>query len=417
MSGVERHDVLVIGAGHAGTQLAIALRQKKFAGSVTLVSDEPHLPYERPPLSKEYLSGTRAYERMLLRPEAFWQQSGVSLRLASAVVAVNPAERSVTLASGEALHYGTLVWAAGGHPRTLTCAGARLPGVHTLRGRSDVDALRQELPSVTRVAVIGGGYLGLEAAATLSKLGKQVTVVEALDRVLARVTCAPLSRFLEAEHRAHGVDVRLDTKVECVEEIAGRAGGIRVETGEVIPADLVLVAIGISPSVAPLLDAGARGGNGVFVNEYGNTSLPGVYAIGDCATHLSGYADHGPVRLESVQNASDMAMTVAKAIVGDPQPHRAIPWFWSNQYDLRLQMIGLSTDHDDRIFRGDVRNRSFSVIYRKAGRVIALDCVNAPGDFIQGRELVTRGVRAEPHELAETAIPLKSLVARLVEIY
>jgi 3-phenylpropionate/trans-cinnamate dioxygenase ferredoxin reductase subunit len=275
-----------------------------------------------------------------------------------------------------------------------------------------VDALRVELPSATRVAVIGGGYLGLEAAATLVKLGKHVIVIEALDRVLGRVTCEPLSRFLETDHRAHGVEIRLNTKVECVEQMGERAAAVRLDTNDVIPVDLVLVAIGITPAVAPLLAAGASGGNGVFVNEYGRTSLPDVYAIGDCATHLTGYAECGPVRLESVQNASDMAMTAAKAIMGAPEAHRAIPWFWSNQYDLRLQMVGLSGGHDDRTLRGDMRSRSFCVIYRKAGRVIALDCVNAPADFIQGRELVTKGVKADPRELAETAIALKSLVGR-----
>jgi 3-phenylpropionate/trans-cinnamate dioxygenase ferredoxin reductase component len=418
-SAPERQDVLIVGAGHAGAQLAIALRQKKFTGSVTLVGDEPHLPYERPPLSKEYLSGTRAFERMLLRPESFWRQSGVALRLGSAVIAVDPQQRCVTLAGGEILCYNTVVWAAGGRPRMLNCPGGHLPGIHTLRGRSDVDALHRELSSATRVAVIGGGYLGLEAAATLTKLGKQVTVVEALDRVLARVTCEPLSRFLEAEHRNHGVDIRLQTTVAGIEEGEGRASGIRVEAyqalreaKQLIRADVMIVAIGIAPQVAPLLAAGASGGNGVFVDEHGHTSLPGVYAIGDCAAHPGGYTGGTPGRLESVQNASDMAMTVAKAIAGQPEPHRAVPWFWSNQYDLRLQVVGLSAGYDDRILRGDTANRSFSVIYRKAGRVIALDCVNSPRDFMQGRELVTHGVRADLHELADTAVALKSLVKR-----
>jgi 3-phenylpropionate/trans-cinnamate dioxygenase ferredoxin reductase component len=406
-----RHDVLVVGAGHAGAQLAITLRQKKFTGSITVVGDEPHLPYERPPLSKDYLSGERAGERMLLRPETFWQQAGVSLRLGRAVLTVDPEQHCVTLAGGETLRYGTLVWAAGGQPRTLNCPGAQVQGVHTLRGRSDVDALRLELPSVTRVVVIGGGYLGLEAAATLSKLGKRVTVLEAVDRVLARVTCESLSRFVEAEHRAHGVDIRLDTKVECIEHVAGRVVGVRLAAAEVVPAELVIVAIGIAPTVQPLLAAGAVASGGVAVDEYGLTSLPDVYAIGDCATHSSGY-----VRIESVQNATDMAMTVAKALLGRAEPHRAVPWFWSNQYDLRLQMVGLSADHDDKVIRGDSRGRSFSVIYRKAGRVVALDCVNASRDFMQGRDLVARGAAAELHELADTTVALKSL-GKLIEIY
>lgn len=406
-----RHDVLVVGAGHAGAQLAITLRQKKFTGSITVVGDEPHLPYERPPLTKEYLGGERPVERMLLRPESFWRQSGVPLRLGQTVMTVDPVKHCVTLAGGETLCYGTLVWAAGGQPRRLNCPGAQVQGVHTLRGRSDVDALRLELPSVTRIVVIGGGYLGLEAAATLSKLGKCVTVVEALDRVLARVTCEALSRVIETKHRAHGVDVLLDTKVECIESLSGRVTGVRLGTGAVIPADLVIVAIGIAPSVEPLLAVGAHASGGVLVDEYGLTSLPDVYAIGDCAIHAS-----GSVRIESVQNATDTAITVAKALLGRPEPHRAVPWFWSNQYDLRLQMVGLSADHDDKVIRGDIRGHSFSVIYRKAGRVVALDCVNASRDFMQGRDLVARGATAELHELADTTVALKSL-RKLIEIY
>jgi 3-phenylpropionate/trans-cinnamate dioxygenase ferredoxin reductase subunit len=409
MSTLGRHDVVIVGAGHGGAQVAISLRQRQFAGSVAMIGDEPHWPYERPPLTKEYLHGIRAFERMLLRPESFWHKSAISVRLGSPAVEVDPIERVVTLASGESVHYGTLVWAAGGKPRTLTCPGAHLKGVHTLRSRGDVDALRQELSSVSRVAIVGGGYLGLEAAATLSQLGKRVTILEALDRVLARVTVDPLSRFIEAVHRAHGVDIHFGARIESVEPVGACVGAIRVEGGAVIPADLVIAAIGISPVVEPLLVAGAQGGNGVLVNEFGQTSLPNIYAIGDCALHANDYADGSTVRLESVQNASDMAVTVAKALTGEMHPYRAVPWFWSNQYDLRLQIAGLSSNHDDLTVRGDITSRSFSVIYRRRGRVIALDCVNAPKDFVQGRGLVQKGARAEQGALADTTVALKDL--------
>jgi 3-phenylpropionate/trans-cinnamate dioxygenase ferredoxin reductase subunit len=404
---LERHDVVIVGAGHGGAQVAIALRQRQFAGTVAMIGDEPHWPYERPPLTKEYLHGARAFERMLLRPETFWHKWAIAVRLGSPVVEVDPIERVVTLAGGESVHYGTLVWAAGGRPRTLTCPGAHLQGIHTLRSRGDVDALREELSSATHVAIVGGGYLGLEAAATLSQLGKQVTVLEALDRVLARVTAEPLSRFIEAVHRAHGVDVHLGARIESVEPVGTRVGAIRIGGGTVIPADLVIAAIGISPVAEPLLSAGAKGGNGVLVNEFGQTSLPNIYAIGDCALHANAYADGSTIRLESVQNASDMAITAAKALAGEMQPYRVVPWFWSNQYDLRLQIAGLSSNHDDLTVRGDIASRSFSVIYRRHGRVIALDCVNAPKDFVQGRGLIQKGVKAEQSALADTTVALK----------
>ena len=244
-----------------------------------------------------------------------------------------------------------------------------------MRSRADVDRMMTELASTTRVCVIGGGgYIGLEAAAVLTKLGKHVTVLEALDRVLARVAGEPLSRFYEAEHRAHGVDLRLGTVVECIEETDGRASGVRLAGGEIVPCEMVIVGIGIVPAIEPLRAAGAEGGNGVAVDEHGRTSLPDIFAIGDCALHANPFADGLPIRLESVQNANDLATAVARMIVGDPEPYHSVPWFWSNQYDLRLQTVGLSTGHDQAIVRGDPATRSFSLVYLKAGEVIALDC-------------------------------------------
>jgi len=258
--------------------------------------------------------------------------------------------------------------------------------------------------------VIGGGYIGLEAAAVLTKLGKHVTVLEALDRVLARVAGEPLSRFYEAEHRAHGVDLRLNTVVECIEEKDGRACGVRLAGGEIVPCEMVIVGIGIIPAVQPLDAAGARGGNGVAVDEHGRTSLPDIFAIGDCAMHANPYADGLPIRLESVQNANDLAIAVVRTIVGDPEPYHSVPWFWSNQYDLRLQTVGLSTGHDEAIVRGDIASRSFSIVYVKAGVVVAFDCVNATKDYVQGRALVVGRVAADSARLADASVPLKTLV-------
>jgi 3-phenylpropionate/trans-cinnamate dioxygenase ferredoxin reductase subunit len=267
------------------------------------------------------------------------------------------------------------------------------------------------LPATTRVVVIGGGYIGLEAAAVLTKLGKQVTLLEALPRVLARVAGEPLSRFYEAEHRAHGVDVRLETQVECIVGEGGRVTGVRLADGEVVPGEMVIVGIGIIPAVEPLLAAGATGGNGVAVDALCHTSLPDVFAIGDYALHESAFAAGASIRLESVQNANDQAATVAKALTGVEEPYAAVPWFWSNQYDLKLQTVGLSTGHDRAVLRGDLATRSFSLVYLKDGRVIALDCVNATKDYVQGRALVAGGATIAPERLADAAVPLKEMAA------
>jgi len=408
MSGTRNFDVVIVGAGHAGAQLAIALRQRKFEGSIALIGDEPDLPYERPPLSKEYLAGDKSFERILIRQPAFWAERSVTMLLGQRTVSIDPARHQVTLADGSVLGYGKLVWATGGAARRLDCHGHHLRGVHSVRTRADVDRLLGELNAVERVVVVGGGYIGLEAAAALVKFGKQVVILEALDRVLARVAGEPLSRFYEAEHRAHGVDVRLGQTVTAIEG-DDAVSGVRLGDGSVLACGMVIVGIGIIPAIAPLIDAGAVGGNGVTVDELCRTSLPDIFAIGDCAAHANRFADGAVLRLESVQNANDQATTVAKAITGAPEPYDAVPWFWSNQYDLKLQTVGLSIGHDDVVMRGDPATRSFALIYRRAGRVIALDCVNATRDYVQGRALVLAGASPDRAALADTDVPLKDL--------
>jgi 3-phenylpropionate/trans-cinnamate dioxygenase ferredoxin reductase subunit len=352
----------------------------------------------RPPLSKDYLAGEKAFERILIRPAAFWAERGVTMLPGRPVTMVDAAAHSVLCADGESFGYGTLIWAAGGHARRLPCPGG--DRAHSIRCRADVDRLLGELPGATRVAIVGGGYIGLEAAAVLAKLGKKVVVVEALDRVLARVAGEPLSRFYEEEHRAHGVEIRLDARVESLE------GGVRLAGGETIPAGIIIVAVGIEPAAGPLLAAGAAGGNGVEVNEYCRTSLAGVYAIGDCAAHRNRFAGGARIRLESVQNAHDHAVTAARSILGRAEPYDAIPWFWSNQYDLRLQTVGLLHGHDDLVLRGDPEARSFSLVYLREGRVIALDCVNAVKDYVQGRRLIMDARVLDKTALADASIPL-----------
>jgi 3-phenylpropionate/trans-cinnamate dioxygenase ferredoxin reductase subunit len=406
-----RYDVLIVGAGHGGAQAAIALRQRGFEGSLAIVGAEPDLPYERPPLSKEYLAGERAFERMLIRPAAFWAERDVAMILGRRVVGLDADARLATLGDGDRLGYGSLVWAAGGTPYRLRCEGRDFANVHTVRSRADVDRILAELPRVRRVVVIGGGYIGLEASAVLRKLGLEVVLLEALDRVLARVAGEPISRFYEAEHRTRGVDLRTGVTVESLVGAGGVATDVRLVGGEVVPADLVVVGIGIAAAAEPLVAAGAAAGNGIHVDDYCRASLPGVYAIGDCAAHENHFAGGARVRLESVQNAHDQAVTAAKAILGRPEPYDAVPWFWSNQYDLKLQTVGLATGHDDLVVRGDPAAKSFSVVYLRQGKVVALDCVNAVKDYVQGRALVQAGLAATGAQLADAETPLKNLLA------
>ncbi|WP_425231183.1 NAD(P)/FAD-dependent oxidoreductase [Sphingomonas sp.] len=407
------YDVVIAGAGHGGAQVAIALRQAGFPGSVALIGDEPELPYERPPLSKEYLAGDKAFERILIRPERFWRDRDVTMRLGERVNAVDPVAHEVKTHSGATVGYGRLVWATGGSPRRLSCAGHDLVGVHTVRTRADVDRMRSELDRTERAVVIGGGYIGLEAAAVLTKFGKRVVLIEALDRVLARVAGEPLSRFFEAEHRARGVDVRLGTSVDCILG-QDRVTGVRLHDGEVVPGDIVVVGIGIVPAVAPLRAAGAEGPDGppggVAVDAQGRTSLPDIFAIGDCALHPNRFASGAAVRIESVQNANDQATVVAKTIAGLPASYEAVPWFWSNQYDLKLQTVGLSTGFDDSVVRHDPATRSFSIVYLNNGHVIAIDCVNAVRDYVQGRKLVEAGAIVARSRLADAKVQLSELM-------
>jgi 3-phenylpropionate/trans-cinnamate dioxygenase ferredoxin reductase subunit len=404
------YDALIVGTGHGGAQCAIALRQNGFSGTIAMIGREPEPPYERPPLSKEYLARKKTFDRLYIRPPAFWEEKGVDLILGTEVVSIDPQARELALSRGEPLTYGSLVWAAGGDPRRLTVAGGDLIGVHTMRTRADCDQLMGEIDGgVNEIAVIGGGFIGLEAAAVLTKLGCKVTLLEALPRVLARVAGPELSAFYEAEHRAHGVDLRTNVTVEALEG-EGRVTGVKLGDGNIISADAVIVGIGIVAAVGPLVEAGAAGGNGVQIDEFCRTSLPDVYAIGDCAAFACEYAGGAVMRVESVQNANDQATCVAKQLCGDVQPYHALPWFWSNQYDLRLQTAGLSVGYDAIVVRGDTASRSFSLVYLKQGRVIALDCVNSVKDYVQGRKLVEAKVSPDLARLADTNVALKELL-------
>ena len=408
---MDHYDVVIVGSGHGGAQAAIALRQAGHEGSILMVSRDRNPPYERPPLSKEYLAGDKPFERIMLRPEHFWADKNITLMLGTNVSEVDPVAHEIVLGNDQRIGYRKLIWAAGGDARRLSLPGGDLAGIHTVRHRADVEVMKEELiAGARRAVVIGAGFIGLEAAAVLRKLGCDVTVIEMQDRVLARVGGTQLGDFYAQEHREHGVDLRLSTGISAIEGTAGRISAVITDDGEATPCDIMVVGIGIVPSVGPLIAAGAAGSNGVDVDEFCRTSLDDIYAIGDCAAHANPYAHNEVIRLESVQNANDMANTTARAIMGDKQGYNAVPWFWSNQYDLRLQTVGLAIGYDAAVLRGDPAERKFSVVYLKEGRVIALDCVNNTRDYAQGRKLVEARSTVDPAQLANIEIPLKDML-------
>nr|WP_316627606.1 FAD-dependent oxidoreductase [uncultured Brevundimonas sp.] len=409
LNGEEPHGVVIVGAGHGGAQTAIALRHAGFAGPITLIGDEPDQPYDRPSMSKDYLAGKKTFERTLLRSSTFWADRNIGLRLGERVVGVDAAEHCVTLGSGEAIAYDRLVWAAGAAPRRLPDVET-LAGVHAIRRRMDVDAMLADLPDARRIVVVGGGYIGLEAAAVLRGLEKSVTVLEAADRVLARVAGPEISGFYEQQHRSEGVDVRTGVGVAGLSSQAGRVTSVDLASGESLVADLVIVGIGVIPAVAPLVEAGAQAGDGLEVDAYCQTSLPDIFAIGDCANHANNFARGARLRLESVQNAMEQANVVAKAIVGAPAPYDSLPWFWSNQYEFKLQTVGLSRGYDQIVVRGAPETASFSVVYLHDGKVVALDCVNAVKDYTQGRGLILSEIRPSIASLIDPSTPLKALL-------
>ena len=409
----EHADVVIVGTGHGGAQAAIALRQHGHEGSILMIGRDNAPPYERPPLSKEYLAGDKGFERIMIRPEKFWADKDIALRLGAAVTVIDPHAHRLTLSDGGSVTYRKLIWSGGGDPRRLPVPGAVLPGVFYVRDKSDADAMMAALAGgARRAVVIGGGYIGLEAAAVLRKLGNEVVLVEMLPRLLARVAGEELSDFYAAEHRRQGVDVRLNTGVRAVlGEETGRVTGVALDTGEEIPCDMVIVGIGVVPAVAPLIAAGAAGSNGVDVDFCCRTTLDDTYAIGDCAAHANPFADNAVIRLESVQNAHDMANTVARAIMGEKEPYHALPWFWSNQYDLKLQTAGLSLGFDATVLRGDPETRKFTVVYLKNGHPIAFDCVGTMKDYVQGRKLLESGAgKIDPALLADPEVPIKDLM-------
>ncbi len=396
-------DVLIAGAGHGGGMAAVQLRQGGFTGSITLLGDEAELPYERPALSKAYLKGEIAAERLQVRNANYWAERDITIHANLPVTAVDPAARTVNAA---AFAYQTLIWAAGGRARPLGCPGADKSGIHYLRSRADADALRAALLPGVRLVIIGGGYIGLEVAASARKLGADVTVLEAQDRLLARVTSPVVSHFYAGYHQAQGVRVRTDAQVV---EIVGDAcvTGVTLSGGEIIAADVVVVGIGILPNIEPLAAAGIACDNGVLVDDYCRTSDPHIYALGDCTRHPNAFAG-GLFRLESVQNTVDQGKTIAAVLNGAPVPYHALPWFWSDQYDLKLQTAGLAMNYDATLVRGDPAHNSFSLLYLRDSKIIAIDAINAVRDFLAAKNLIVQEIPVAAALLGDINLPLKT---------
>ena len=373
--------VVIIGAGQAAAQLVDSLRRRGYAGALTMVGDEG-LPYQRPPLSKKYLAGELGLDRLQLRQPGYFVEQRVDLRLGRRATEIDRVAKRVRLDDGATLDYEHLVIATGSHPRRLKMPGADLGGVHYLRSLSDADQLRTEVHVGQHAVIIGGGYIGLEVAATLRQLGMEVTVLEMAERVMNRVVAEPVSRYYEREHANHGVKIELGARVLALHgDSNGRVSSVETDRGS-IAANLVVVGIGVLPTDEIAQSAGLACDNGVVVDEYCQTSDPAIFAIGDCSNHPSTHYRRR-VRLESVDNAFEQANTVAANITGTPTKHDRVPWFWSDQYHHKLLIVGLADGHDQAILRGDPANHSFSVCYLRDGEFIAIDrglSLLKPGD-------------------------------------
>jgi 3-phenylpropionate/trans-cinnamate dioxygenase ferredoxin reductase subunit len=398
--------IVIIGAGQAGAQAVATLRAEGFAGALTLVGDESFPPYQRPPLSKAYLAGTFDRERLFLKPSAFYAEADCGLITDSAATGIDRNARTVALADGRSLPYDRLLLATGSRVRRMEVPGAELGGIHYLRSIADVDRLRASFAKGKRLAVVGGGYIGLEVAAVAVKHGLEVTVFESLDRVMARAVSPAISGFYERTHREAGVRFALNTGVDAFEGeqhlTAVRAGG-RSQA-----ADIALVGIGIVPNSELANAAGLACDDGIMVDSCAQTKDPAIFAAGDCTRHIG--RDGAPIRLESVQNAIDQAKHAALAMLGRPTPYREVPWFWSDQYDLKLQIAGLAREGDLLVRRGDPAARKFAVFHLRDGRIAAVEAVNAAPEYIMGRKLIADGVSVDPARLADVSIPMKSVV-------
>ncbi len=409
---------VIVGGGHAGSEAAISLRQNGFEGRILIISDEPGLPYQRPPLSKGFLAGVVNVDALPIRPAATYEKAGVEILNDVRVGSLDIDARVVQLQDGRSLSYSHLILATGSRARRLHVAGLneRQPdNLHYLRSRADAERMRAQLVAGRRLVIVGGGYIGLEVAAAAQKAGLQVTVLEGLPRVLARVSAPEISVFYEQAHRAAGIELRLNSQLE---QLILDASSSLVETvtttdGSSIPLDLLLVGIGAVANTELAEQAGIATDNGILIDEHVRTSAADVYAVGDCSNHFS--VRYGRrMRLESIPNAIEQARTAASAITGKPATNQPLPWFWSDQYDIKLQIAGINQGYDQIVQRGSKALGSFVVFYLQDGCLIAADCVNRQQEFIAIKKLIHAGVAADSELLADESISLKDLAARLI---
>lgn len=401
--------VIIVGAGHAGYQVAASLRQAGFSDRIGLINDEAHLPYQRPPLSKAYIKGSAGPESLMFRPEKFYQDQTIEL-IAGRVVSIDRTTRKVLLASGEALPYGHLVLATGARNRLLDLPNANLPDVKYLRILDESEVLRSIIPSKTRVVVIGAGFIGLEFAATARIKGLEVDVLELAPRVMARAVTAEVSEYFQARHREAGIRIHLGVQATSIEAENGKVTGVSLSDGRHLPADLVVVGVGVLPNIELAAEAGLPVAAGIIVDEYLATADPNISAIGDCALFASPRFG-GSQRLESVQNATDHARCVAARLTGDRKAYDSHPWFWSDQGDDKLQIAGLTTGYDHVVLRGDPARKAFSAFCYKGDRLLGIESVNRAGDHMFGRRLQAMDRSITPEQAADESFDLKSALA------
>jgi 3-phenylpropionate/trans-cinnamate dioxygenase ferredoxin reductase subunit len=405
--------VVVVGGGQGGFQVAVSLREARHAGPITIVGDEPQLPYQRPPLSKDYLSGAVSADGVTLRTEQFFASRDITLALGAPAVRIGRTRQEVLLASGELLPYGHLVLATGARPRPLRVLGSELAGVVALRSLADAEVLRVCLDGVARVVVIGGGFVGMEVAAAATHHGHAVTVVEGLDRPMARAVTPEVSAHVAGVHRARGTTILLNRSVVSLRGAAGRVCAVELDTGELLPADLVVIGIGVLPNVELAEGAGLRTENGVLVDDQLATSDPRISALGDCASYPSVHAAGRRIRLESVQNAVDQARFIAGRLTGAGQArYSAVPWFWTHQHGLKVQMAGVPALYGHHVVHGDVAGGRFSVFrFDESGCLVTVESVNRAPDHLAARRLLAGGRRPTESDLAAAGYDLKALAA------
>jgi 3-phenylpropionate/trans-cinnamate dioxygenase ferredoxin reductase subunit len=405
--------VLVIGGSHAGAQVCANLRQDGWTGEILVIGDEPTLPYHRPPLSKTYLAGKTTIDDLLIRPAEYYETHDITFRVGH-VESIDRSAHTVALTDGDEVSYDKLVLCLGARPRRLPLAGADLGGVHYLRTTADIEAIRdglhaKGLHASGRVVIIGAGYIGLETAASLRQLGVEVTVLESADRVLQRVTAPELSTFYSRVHREEGVDVRTGVAISGIEG-DDHVRGVRLADGELIEADLVIIGIGVVPNVELAEAAGLAVDNGIVIDDHGLTSDPDIFAAGDCTSHFLARYDR-LLRLESVPSAGEQAKAVAARICDKEKAITALPWFWSDQYELKLQIAGLNDGYDQIVLRGDPdAGRSFACFYFKQGKMIAADCINRPQEFVFSKRVIGEQLPIDPAQLADPDAVLAQLL-------